>query len=298
LQRDQAFAVLQTQSSVANAPVPPVLSWEGVDLAYGKKQVLRGISTQLRSQEWLAIVGSNGSGKTSLASLAMGFQAPTGGLIRHHGKVVKAGQISRQAEKIAYLFQAADNMLFTASVEEELLFGLKHQKKRRDQKIEMPFTLEQLLEIVDLTAYRKRNPFHLSHGQRKRLALGALLTRYPEVLILDEPTTGQDEGHANAFLQFLQMLRERNKFTYVMITHHMDAVARYASRMIVIKDGVVFMDGAPETIFARVDELTSAGVLPMPIVQLHARLCGGNTQRVALSVNAFLRSLQPLEAFS
>jgi len=290
LQRNDILIPPQTP----NFSTIPALSWERVDLTYDKKQVLKHITMHVMPQEWLAIVGANGSGKTSLASLAMGLQSPTSGVIRHHDKIVEAGQLSRQAQKIAYLFQAADNMLFTASVEEELLFGVKHQKKRQNTAA-MHFTLEQLLEIVDLTSYRKSNPFHLSHGQRKRLALGALLTRYPEVLILDEPTTGQDEGHANAFLQFLQQLRELNKFTYMMITHHMDAVARYASRMLVIKDGQVFMDGPPEYVFAHVDALASAGILPMPIAQLHSRLCNDRAQRVSLNVKSFLQSLQPLE---
>jgi energy-coupling factor transporter ATP-binding protein EcfA2 len=92
---------------------------------------------------------------------------------------------------MAYLFQAADNMLFGATVEQELLFGVKYQRKRPK---EMPFSLDQLLKTIDLEKYRRTNPFHLSFGQRKRLAIGALLTRQPELLILDEPTTGPSVG--------------------------------------------------------------------------------------------------------
>ena len=276
-------------------PVPPLLSWEGVDLAYGNKEVLNDINLKVMPQEWVAVVGPNGSGKTSLASLAMGFQSPTAGIIHHQGKVVEAGHISRQAEKIAYLFQNADTMLFGATVEQEILFGVKYRRKRK-QQMEMPFTVDHLLGIVDLTSHRQDNPFHLSHGQRKRLAIGALLTRYPDVLILDEPTTGQDIGHARVFLQFLQQLRERENYTYLMITHNMEAVARYASRVVVLKDGRVFMDDTPDVVFAHVDELASCGILPPPIAQLHARLCEGRARRVHLSVENFRRSLQPLEA--
>src|SRR5262249_7769691 len=163
----------------------------------------------------------------------------------------------------------------------EILFGVKYRRKR-EQQLEMPFTVEQLLSIVDLTSHRQDNPFHLSHGQRKRLAIGALLTRYPDVLILDEPTTGQDLGHARTFLQFLQRVREREKYTYMMITHNMESVARYASRVVVLKDGRVYMDDAPECVFARGDELASCSILPPPIAQLHARLCEGEARRVHL----------------
>lgn len=269
-----------------------ILSWESVGLAYESKQVLKDINLKIQPGEWVAIIGPNGSGKTSLASLAMGFQRTTEGLVRYKEKVVKAGQISRQSESIAYLFQAADTMLFGSAVEREFLFGVKHGRKRQKNPA---FSLEQLLKTVDLTDYRQANPFHLSFGQRKRLAIGALLTRNPELLILDEPTTGQDEGHAAAFLQFLEQLREQERLTYVMITHDMRAVARYASRVLVLNNGGIQIDDTPERVFARVDDLAQCGILPPSIAQLHARLCNGQAQRVDLSVPAFLQSLQPVE---
>ncbi len=279
------------------APTHSILSWEHVGLTYGSKEVLRDINLHVPAGQWLAMIGANGAGKTSLASLAMGFQAPTQGIIRHEGKVVEAGQISRQAETMAYLFQAADKMLFTETVERELLFGVKNQRKRKNQPLPS-YDVNQLLAIIDLVAERAANPFHLSHGQRKRLAIGALLARYPRVLILDEPTTGQDEGHARTFLQFLQQLREREHLTYLMITHNMAAVAQYASRVVVLKDAHIVLDDAPEYVFAHVDELAQCGILPPAVAQLHARLLGGQARRVALDVYEFLQLLQPVEAVS
>ena len=271
----------------------PLLSWEAISLSYGTKQVLKDITVQVMPEEWVAVIGPNGSGKTSMASLAMGFQPPTDGVIHYKGRVVESGHISRQSQSMAYLFQAADNMLFGATVEKEFLFGVTHARKRNKQP---SFSLDQLLKTVDLVNHRHDNPFHLSFGQRKRLAIGALLTRHPELLILDEPTTGQDEGHARAFLQFLQQLREREKYTYVMITHDMRAVARYASRVIVLNNGYVFMDDAPEHVFARLDELAQCGILAPPIAQLHARLCKEQAISVALSVDQFLQALHAIEA--
>lgn len=259
--------------------------------------VLDQINLNVRPEEWMAIVGANGAGKTSLASLAMGFQAPTAGSIFHNGKVVIAGQISRQAEKTAYLFQDADKMLFTQTVERELLFGVKHQRRSK-QLLQAPYNVEQLLKIIDLEAYRQSNPFHLSHGQRKRLAIGALLARYPRVLILDEPTTGQDEGHAHAFLQFLQQLREQEKLTYMMITHNMEAVARYATRVAVLKDGHIVLDGPPAQVFAHIEDLEACSILAPPIAQLHARLCNGRARTVALSVKELGHLLLSTEAQS
>jgi energy-coupling factor transport system ATP-binding protein len=294
--RNEALRTASTdEMPAAFSSARGVLTWESVGLAYESKRVLKDINMKILPGEWVAIIGSNGSGKTSLASLAMGFQRPTEGLVRYKEKVVKAGQISRQSASIAYLFQAADTMLFESTVEREFLFGVKHGRK---QQKDLAFSLEQLLKTVDLTDYRQANPFHLSFGQRKRLAIGALLTRNPELLILDEPTTGQDEGHAAAFLQFLEQLREQEQLTYVMITHDMRAVARYASRVIVLNDGGVYLDDIPERVFARVDDLAQCGILPPSIAQLHARLCDGQAQRVDLSVPAFLQSLQPVEVIS
>ena len=276
-------------------PQQSILSWKSVALAYGTKEVLKDIDLEVMPEEWVALIGPNGSGKTSLASLAMGFQASTGGTVLYKGKPVAVGQISRQAERMAYLFQAADNMLFEATVEREFLFGVRNRRKRKEA---LPFSVDELLHVVDLTAYRNDNPFNLSFGQRKRLAIGVLLTRHPDMLILDEPTTGQDEGHARAFLEFLQQLRIHDKFTYLMITHDMQAVADYASRVVVLRDGRIILNGTPDEVFAHTDELASCGILPPPIAQLHSRLCDGRAVRVALDVPTFLTILNSVEVRS
>ena len=154
---------------------------------------------------------------------------------------------------------------------------------------------EALLATIDLGAQRGDNPFHLSHGQRKRLAIGALLMRSPEVLILDEPTTGQDEGHARAFLKFLQHLRQHQRLTYMMITHDMRAVAQYASRVVVLFEGRVALDDRPARVFAQADELARYSILPPPIAQLHALLCAGRAPEVALNVPDFVQLVRPVE---
>jgi energy-coupling factor transporter ATP-binding protein EcfA2 len=285
-------ACVSSDLATIPAQMDESLSWEAVSLAYGSKQVLKDITLSVMAGEWVALVGPNGSGKTSLASLAMGLLPPTSGAIRYKGKRVEAGHISHQSSSMAYLFQAADTMLFGSTVEQELLFGVIHQRKRQQQA---SFSLDQLLETVDLTHYRQANPFHLSFGQRKRLAIGALLTRHPELLILDEPTTGQDEGHAHAFLQFLQQLRDRQSLTYIMITHDMRAVARYASRVVVLNNGYIALHGSPGVVFAHGAELAACSILPPPIAQLHARLCADQARQVALDVDSFLQALRPME---
>jgi energy-coupling factor transport system ATP-binding protein len=273
-------------------PGPPLAEWRNVDLAFGTHQVLFNVSMHVQPGEWVALIGANGSGKTSLASLVMGFQGPTGGTIMVNGRPVKPGSVSRQATSIAYLFQAADTMLFTSSVERELQFG---QTQRLAKKRDAAFTIDSILRVTDLEEYRETNPFLLSFGQRKRLAIGALLTRQPAMLILDEPTTGQDEGHARTFLHFLEEVRQRLHLTYLMITHDMRAVAMYATRLMVLREGQIALQGSPSLVFAHRAELATCGIVPPPIADLHARLCGDQAAEVALTVPDFLRMIRPSE---
>jgi energy-coupling factor transport system ATP-binding protein len=282
----RALQVRAASPTVAPPASPAVMSWRNIDLMYDDHQVLYDVSMELYPQEWLALIGANGSGKTSLASLVMGFQGPTRGSIEVAGRPVRVGNISQQARSTAYLFQNADTMLFADTVENELQFGLR----RRHTKLkDTSLGLENVLAITDLTAYRSSNPYHLSHGQRKRLAIGALLTREPTAVILDEPTTGQDEHHARTFLQFLESLRTSHRLSYLMITHDMRAVAAYATRVVVLRDGHLVLNGPPAHVFARRDELAECGILPPPMPQLHSRLCHDQVATVALTVPEFLR---------
>ena len=109
----------------------PLAAWRNVDLVFGQHQVLFDVSMEVRPQEWVALIGANGSGKTSLASLVVGFQAPTHGSVLVNDRPVRSGSISQQARTIAYLFQDADTMLFTATVERELQFGRAQQTRQR-----------------------------------------------------------------------------------------------------------------------------------------------------------------------
>jgi energy-coupling factor transport system ATP-binding protein len=278
----------EASAASGSSAAPPFLAWRHVELAYGDHRVLRDVSMELRHGEWLALIGANGSGKTSLASLAMGFQQPTSGEVEAEGRTVRSGDISRQARATAYLFQAADSMLFADTVEHELRFGLKRPQGKQDAN-KRETEINQVLEVTRLATYRATNPFHLSHGQRKRLAIGSLLTRRPRALILDEPTTGQDESHARAFLGFLEELRVSRELTYLMITHDMRAVATYATRVIALRDGVVALDGPPAAVFAQGEALASCGIVPPPVARLHARLCNDQARTVALSATEFIQ---------
>jgi energy-coupling factor transporter ATP-binding protein EcfA2 len=271
----------------------PLLQWNQVQLSYGEKQVLQGVNLEVHENEWVALAGSNGSGKTSLAALAMGFSGATAGEISCYGRPVKTGEIFRQAKMVGYLFQSVDYMLFSPSVKKELTFGRTYGRRQKSNTLASESALAQLIDLADRL---DANPFQLSYGQRQRLAIAALLSSNPKALILDEPTTGQDEGHARALLEFLDMLRRTQDLTYLMITHDMRAAARYADRMVVLNTGRLVLDDHPERVFAQSDLLAACQVVPPPIARLHGLLTEKRASWVCLDVPEFLQMIGIVDA--
>jgi energy-coupling factor transport system ATP-binding protein len=270
---------------------PAAVEWDGVHLSYPGRQVLAGVDLRVNRGDWLALAGPNGSGKTSLLELAMGFTAPQAGAVRVDGAQVRVGNVSRQASRVGYLFQSADTMLFTSSVEKELQFTLRHRRGHKAAAaVAGRAAVGQLLELVGLADRAHSDPFALSAGQRQRLAIAALLVESPGTLILDEPTTGQDEGHARALLEFLSRLRRDAGLTYLMVTHDMRMVARHARRLVVLGNGRVLADDVPARVFARGDVLEAANLIPPPAAELHRRLAPG-AARVSLTVDELLTAM-------
>jgi len=206
---------------------------------------------------------------------------------------------------VGYLFQSADTMLFTASVAKELRFALQHRRRTPHQGDRPPRSLfprrrprpdhqkrvVQLLDLIGLSERPDADPFSLSAGQRERLAIAALLVEAPAALILDEPTTGQDEAHAHAILTFLDDLRRDAELTYVMVTHDMRVVARYATRLAVLAGGRILADGPPAAVFAHREVLSEANLVAPPVADLHSRLAPAGLPSVSLSVPELLTAL-------
>lgn len=275
----------------------PVISWKGVSVSYNRP-VLSDIELVARPGEWLTIAGANGSGKTSLVELAMGFRRPTSGSVTLNGHRVDPRDVSRQAREVGYLFQSAESMLFTSSVIKELGFTLRHRRPKAHRKAdartmiaEQRRRIPELLTLIELGDRADSDPFSLSAGQRERLAIAALLVEAPNVLVLDEPTTGQDEGHARAVLTFLEDLRRSRELTYVMVSHDMRMVANYATRLAVLAGGRVILDGPPAEVFARRELLAEASIVAPPAAELHSRLASEPVTRVSLSAAELLAAL-------
>jgi energy-coupling factor transporter ATP-binding protein EcfA2 len=264
---------------------PAAISAQGVSVSFNGCVALRDVSLRVAEGEWVAVIGANGSGKTTLGSVLMGFVIPESGTVSCFGRPVEAGRISRQADRLGYLFQNVDDMIFNDTVAAELEFTRRH---RVPAGPDAPVP-EEVAALIGLASRLSAHPYALSGGERQRLALGALLTRAPSGLILDEPTTGLDEAHATALFDLLARVRTAlGSLTCLLITHDMRLVARFADRVIVLRDGEVVLDTTPRRAFAQPGLLASCGVLAPAVSSLHWRLAATAPSEVALDVDEFL----------
>ena len=266
---------------------PPVLSWDGVSVDFDGKLAVDDVTLSIAEGEWVTLVGANGSGKSTLTGLTVGLGKPSSGTVRFRGKPVRPGRIFEQSAHTALPLQAADEMLFAETVLGELEFGTRFRALPPDPVLDV----EGAIDFFGFRGLEQTSPWELSQGGRQRLALAAILVGAPGVLVLDEPTTGQDADHKRAFLHLLDRVRERTGLTVVTVTHDVRTVASRASRVILLGEGRVRLDGPASAIFARTGELETWGVLAPPLARLQADLLGSGQSRVLLDVDSLLAAV-------
>ncbi|MEL7610698.1 MAG: ABC transporter ATP-binding protein [Bacillota bacterium] len=247
----------------------PIISVQDVRFTYPDgTSALFGVSMDIFRGEMLAIIGQNGSGKTTIVKHFNGLLKPTEGDVLVDGVSVKEQSAGKLAQRVGYVYQNPSLQLFCKSVKDEIAFGLKLLKKS-DEEIKK--TIEESLRLVGLWEKADEYPFLLTMGEKQRVAIAAVLALGPEVLIVDEPTTGQDFKRAYQFLELFDYLNKKEGKTIIFITHEMRFTTEFANRTIVMADGKVFMDGSTKEVFQQVDRLGQALVSPPEIVQLSAR---------------------------
>jgi energy-coupling factor transport system ATP-binding protein len=256
---------------VAGLPSTPgegsmILEAEGLNYIYPTHDIkaLRGIDLGIREGEFTAILGPNGSGKTTLAKHFNGLLKPTSGRVRVHGRPTTEYRRKELARLVGYVFQNPDHQIFCRTVHEEVGFGLKALG-------EAPKTIEtrvaEALEVVGLQGYEQEVPFALTKGERQRVAVASVLAAQPQVLILDEPTTGLDDRHQRNMMEMLKSLN-RLGHTVIIITHAMGLAAEYAGRTIVLREGSILLDGLTRAVFADEAGLVSASLRPPSLIRL------------------------------
>jgi energy-coupling factor transport system ATP-binding protein len=259
---------------------PPVLSWDGVSVEFDGQRAVDNVTLAVAEGEWVALIGANGSGKSTLTGLPVGLGKPSGGVTRFRGQPVRPGKVFEHAAQVALLLQAADDMLFETTVRKELEFGFRFRARPRNPVLDVP----EAIGFFGFGGREEDSPWELSQGGRQRLALAALLVGAPGVLILDEPTTGQDADHMRAFLRLLERLHARTGITIVTVTHDIRGLASRAARVVLLGEGQVRMDGPARQVFAATEELGRWGVLAPPLARLQSALLGPAAGDVLLDV--------------
>ncbi len=228
-----------------------VLSVQELSFGYDKnRQVLSDIRFSVKKGEIVSIVGKNGAGKSTLASLICGFLSPDSGRILLKGDDIKPLSIKERGEKIGYVMQSPNQMISKPMISEEVGLGLAVRGVSPD---EMEKQVNETLKICGLYPYRNWPVSALSFGQKKRVSIASILVMKPEIIILDEPTAGQDFAHYTEIMDFIKSLRDRLGITLIMITHDMHLMLEYTDHTLVLADGSLLMDDTPARVLTDQD---------------------------------------------
>jgi len=231
-------------------------------------EALKGVSLVIKNGEFVAIMGQNGAGKTTLVKHFNGLLKPSEGTVRVDGVETTKTSVATLSRNAGFVFQNPDHQLFSETVEEEIAFALKNFGFE-DEVIEQRITWA--LNLLGLTQYRKTSPFLLSGGERKRVALASVLAWNPNMLILDEPTIGQDYQQKEKLRQFIVQMQAQGK-TVVIVTHDVEFVAESNPRVVLMKEGTVVADGEGKEILTNPEVLAQSSIVLPQIAQIFLKL--------------------------
>lgn len=271
-----------------------ILDARNVSFEYPSKppvKALENVNLTVNDGEFVAIVGKNGSGKTTLMKCLFGLLKPTKGDVLFRGRNIHDFPARERAKRISLVLQNPDHQLFSLSVAEEIKFGLKNLGV---DEAEIDKRVHEVLNLIGLEEYKDTHPFQLSFGDRKKLAVASIIALDPDIVVLDEPTTGQDYKGRLEICDLAFQLNQKGK-TIIMVTHDMDLVARYARRMIIMNNGRIIFDGSVREGFTRTDLLREAGLMPPRITMFAQMLNQYGAPRDILSVDEMV-SLFRVEA--
>ncbi len=254
---------------------------------YGDAVVLNDISFAVEPGEHLALVGHNGSGKTSLAKHLNGLLQPASGRVMIGDVNTARERTSRLAGKVALSFQNPDDQICKRKVSDEIAFGPKNLGYRQEWRTT---GVCRALRLFDLELLQDLNPYDLGYSERKRVALASTLAMDTPILVFDEPTAGLDPKEVGLFKNALALLRQESK-TVIVISHDMELVAEFFPRMLCLENGALRFDGPPREGFLNQQLLSGCGLLPPQIVRVG--MCLGHTEP-ALTAARFLDNLVPI----
>ena len=246
---------------------------------------LRGISLIIESGEQVAIVGQNGAGKTTLVKHLNGLLQPTSGYVRIGDWDTREHSVAKMARRVGYVFQNPDEQLFSKNVGTEVAFGPKNLGYSSEQ---VQAFVQDALGMTELSDKTETNPYDLSPTWRKMVALASVIAMDTDVVIFDEPTTGQDAANIARIANVIKLLRERGK-TVITITHDIDFCAENFERVIAMSQGQVLLDGKANEVLGQEEILATTYVDPPQLTRLGKRLGFKETVR---NQEEFLQALK------
>jgi energy-coupling factor transporter ATP-binding protein EcfA2 len=251
----------------------PIIQVENLYFKYDTRDeyALEDVNINISKGEFVAIIGQNGSGKTTLIKHLNGLHKPTKGQVIVDGHITTKSPVSELAKFVGYVFQNPDHQIFAETVKEEIFFGPKNLGFS-DEHIEA--VMKKVLDEMGLTGKEEEMPFQLSRGQRQRLAVASVLAMEPSILIIDEPTTGQDWRESIILMELVRELNNKGH-TCIITTHNMNLVSLFAHRVIVMRKAKVTLDGPTQDIFRHGDELKAAWIKPPEVYNLTQALFPG-----------------------
>jgi len=245
-----------------------LVHFDGVGFRYQPDlaEVLKDINFKVYPGDVIAVLGHNGAGKTTLVKHALGLLKPTRGRVLLDDHDTRKMTVAQAAHTVGYVFQSPTQMLFAGSVEEELAFGpqnLKHPPEAIQQDVQWA------VQSVNLESELKTPPLALSFGQQKRVSIAAVLAMRSRILMMDEPTAGQDYWNYRAFMDAI--LQMPGFDAVLFITHDVDLAVIYANRILLVYNGELVADGPPQQVLENEDQLRACRVLPTSLLELNLR---------------------------
>ena len=245
-----------------------ILKVEGLSVSYGDNPaIIEDMSFSLKKGERLAIVGKNGAGKSTLAKALCGF-VPSQGKLTYEGQDISQDSIAERSERIGFVLQNPNQMISQTMIFDEVALGLR---LRGIEETEVEERVHEVLKTCGLYSFRKWPISALSFGQKKRVTIASILVLRPEIIILDEPTAGQDYKTYTDIMNFLDSLQKQGH-TIVMITHDMQLMLEYSDRCLVVVEGKIIADDNPVTILNQKDLLESANLKQTSLYTLGQKL--------------------------
>ncbi len=266
LARQDRMPVFEPQVGPPGTDRVPLVEFQRVSFRYDEEGpwILKDIDWTVYRGDIIALLGPNGAGKTTLVKHALGLLRPTQGRVVVYGQDTREASVAQLASKVGYVFQNPRYMLFARTVAEEVAFGPRNLGLPED---EIQRRVQEALRMMDLETYAEDPPLALSFGQQRRVGIASVAAMGSRVLLLDEPTAGQDYWHYMTFMDGL--LRLPYFEAVVFITHDVDLAVAYANRVVVLKDGQIQADGPPHEVLQDDETLRKWRLVPTSLLHLN-----------------------------